>query len=325
VVRSERLVRPVYWLGVATALGMLLVLVMGFLVTASGSAQGCGRQWPLCNGRFIPDFAVSTAIEFSHRAVTGVESVLVVAFAGAVLLLYRRQRPILVLASLMLGFLFLQAAMGALAVVYPEQAVVLALHFGISLIALASAALTAAYVRRPGAMREVAAVPRRVVAATWGMAAYLYALVYGGAYIRHAGDAAACTSWPLCGTGAALGRGAVAVDLLHRFGAGAAVLGAIGLLVLYRLAAPARADLTRGAWLLLGMLVAQGAAGGLLVLSGFAVTSELLHAALTGLTFTAAAYLCLRVAVAAPGPAVAGAAALAGADSSSRLRTEGSP
>src|ERR1700716_488899 len=137
---------------------MFGVLIMGATVTTTGSAQGCGRDWPLCNGRFVPDFALSTAIEFSHRAVTGVEGVLVVALTVAVLALYRDQRPIRVLAPLMLGFLLLQAGMGAWAVKYPQVPLVLALHFGISLVALASTALTAAYVRRPGAMLSGPAV-----------------------------------------------------------------------------------------------------------------------------------------------------------------------
>src|SRR2546430_15137729 len=69
------------WLAWTAAAGMFLVLVMGVTVTTTGSAEGCGRDWPLCHGRFVPDFAVATAIEFSHRAVTGVEGILIVALA----------------------------------------------------------------------------------------------------------------------------------------------------------------------------------------------------------------------------------------------------
>src|SRR5919204_373408 len=71
--------RLVRWLAMSASVGMFLVLVMGATVTNTGSAEGCGRSWPLCNGRFVPEFTVATAIEFSHRAVTGVEGVLVVA------------------------------------------------------------------------------------------------------------------------------------------------------------------------------------------------------------------------------------------------------
>ena len=294
--RSRRLATAVFWLGVVAAAGMFVVLVMGATVTTTGSAQGCGRDWPLCNGKFIPDFALAAAIEFSHRAVTGVEGVLIVALTVAALALYGRQRPVQVLAPLMLGFLLLQAGMGAWAVKYPQEPVVLALHFGISLMALATTALIAVYVRRPQALLSAPAVSGGVRFMTWGAAVYLYLLVYSGAYIRHVGAAAACPGWPLCtGSGAPVGPEAVAVNLAHRFAAAAALLLAVGLLVAYSSLAPSRRDLIVGAWLLIGALGAQAAAGAFLVLSRWSVSGELLHAALTGVAFTAAAYLCLRV------------------------------
>jgi cytochrome c oxidase assembly protein subunit 15 len=310
--RSERLHRAVFWLGVAAAVGMLVVLVMGARVTSTGSAQGCGRDWPLCNGKLVPDLTFAAAIEFSHRAVTGIEGVLIVALTVAVLALYRDQRPIQVLAPLMLGFLLLQAGMGAAAVKYPEAPVVLARHFGISLIALASTALTALYIRRPGAMLAAPAVSRGLRAATWGGAVYLYVLVYSGAYVRHVGAASACPSWPACGGGGA----SVAVDLLHRFAAGLALVVAVALFLAYRRAAPGRRDLLVGASVLVAALVAQGGAGAYLVLSGFALSAELLHSALTGVAFTAAAYLCLLVTLGARAVERPAAAP-------SRLRSEG--
>src|SRR5205807_6511182 len=91
------------WLAGATCLGMLLVLVMGAAVTNTGSAEGCGRSWPLCNGQFVPEFTVATAIEYSHRAVTGLESLLVVALTIAMLTLWRRRTDVVVPAPLMLG------------------------------------------------------------------------------------------------------------------------------------------------------------------------------------------------------------------------------
>src|SRR5437773_11620383 len=88
-------------LAAVTTLGMFLVVVMGATVTNTGSAEGCGRSWPLCNGRLIPEFAVTTAIEFSHRAVTGVESALIIALAVCAFAVYRRHLEIRVLAPLM--------------------------------------------------------------------------------------------------------------------------------------------------------------------------------------------------------------------------------
>jgi cytochrome c oxidase assembly protein subunit 15 len=295
VTRRRRLELIAGWLGIAAAAGMLLVLVMGATVTDTGSAQGCGRSWPLCRGQFLPEFAVATLIEFSHRAVTGVEGVLIVLLAGAALALYGRERAVQVLAPLMVGSLLLQAGMGAAAVMWPQQAVVLALHFGISLVALATASLTALCVRWPQAMRGLAAT-RGVRLGTWGFLVYLYVLVYSGAYVRHAGAGAACLSWPLCGTPASPSAlGGLAANFLHRGAAGLAVLLALGLLVAYRRLEPGRRDLLTGGLVLVAALLGQAGAGAFLVLSHLGLFGELLHAALSGVAFTAAAYLCLRV------------------------------
>lgn len=167
---------PAGWVGLAASVGMLVVLVMGATVTDTGSAQGCGRDWPLCQGRLVPEFAVSTLIEFSHRAVTGVESILIVALAGLALGLDGGRRPVQVLAPLMFLSPIAQAGLGAAAVKWPQQPAVLALHLGVPLIALASTTLLAMCVRRPGSVSAAAAASGGVRAATWGVLAYVHGL-----------------------------------------------------------------------------------------------------------------------------------------------------
>jgi cytochrome c oxidase assembly protein subunit 15 len=296
LVRS-RLARVTFWLGIVTAVGMFIVLIMGATVTTTGSEHGCGRSWPLCHGQFIPEFAVSTFIEFSHRLVVAAESVLVIVFAAALLLLYGRRWTARGLAALMVGFLFIQAGMGAWAVMEPQSAAVLALHFGISLIAVASTALGAAYAARPMEIEAAPAVAGRLVVATWGMAAYLYLLVYSGAFIDHTGFGPACPGWPLCAPAGTWPPEATAVNLLHRSAAALAFFLAGGLLLAYRRWAAGRVDLTVGGILLLAAIAAQGAAGAYLVLSRWDLFGELTHDAVTGLIFVPLAYLCLRVSV----------------------------
>ncbi len=283
---------PTVGLGILAAIGMLIVLVMGATVTSTGSAQGCGHDWPLCDGRLIPEFAVSTFIEFSHRVVTAAESLLIVLLAAALLAFWRDRRPIRLLVPVMLGSLLAQALMGAWAVKYPQASAVLALHFGLSLIALAATTLTAAYALQSYAGRVPSEpTPRLLRWAALGNAGYLYLLVYSGAYIRHTGAASACTAWPLCGD--TVGSLAFVVDLAHRAGAGLALLAALALLAMCL--TRRRPDLTFSAIALVGGLLAQGAAGAYLVASGFGLGAELLHAALTGVVFTAACLVCLQV------------------------------
>lgn len=293
---SPRLRAAVGWLGLVTAVGMFLVLIAGDTVTTTGSAQGCARDWPLCRGQFVPEFAISTAIEYTHRLITAAEGILVVVLTAGLLKLYWSRASARVLSVLLVGSVVLQAGMGAWAVMQPQAPTVLALHFGISLIAFAAAVLAALIARWPERTMEATRISPALRVATWGMAVYLYALIYTGAFIRHAAAAYACPNWPLCGTSPAPGA-LEAVNLLHRGAAGLALVLAIGLIVLYSWQAPARRDLVTGGWLLIATLGAQAVAGAFLVTSRWSLYGELLHAGVTAFVFAAAAYLCFRVTV----------------------------
>ena len=59
---------------------MVLVILEGAIVRATGSGAGCGNHWPLCNGDFVPRHPrVATIIEFTHRSMTGLCTGLVAA------------------------------------------------------------------------------------------------------------------------------------------------------------------------------------------------------------------------------------------------------
>lgn len=55
----------------------LLVILVGTVVRATGSGDGCGSHWPVCNGEILPDTSVlKTFIEFTHRRVSGIDGFL---------------------------------------------------------------------------------------------------------------------------------------------------------------------------------------------------------------------------------------------------------
>ncbi len=59
---------------------MILVILWGAVVRATGSGAGCGDKWPLCNGDFLPHHPrIATVIEFTHRSMSGICTVLVAA------------------------------------------------------------------------------------------------------------------------------------------------------------------------------------------------------------------------------------------------------
>src|SRR5690606_42056493 len=57
---------------------MLIVLLMGARVTATGSGEGCGTDWPLCHGSWLPQNTYESLTDYIHRIVPGMEGVLVV-------------------------------------------------------------------------------------------------------------------------------------------------------------------------------------------------------------------------------------------------------
>jgi len=267
-------------------------------VTNTGSEQGCGRDWPLCNGKFIPEMATSTAIEFSHRAVVGVESVLIVALAAGGIYLYRRRREIQILAVTMVAFLFAQAGLGAWAVMYPQEPAILAIHFGVSLIAFASVLLTTVFLFEVGgseALRNRAVAPA-LRGLIWGLTGYSYVVVYLGAYVRHANASDACTGWPLC-NGAVIPpfEGAVRVAFGHRLGAAILVAGIAWLAAWTWRTRESRPDLFRASAAALALVLCQALAGAIVVWTDQDLFSALLHAGLVGLLFGGLAYLCVHV------------------------------
>lgn len=292
----DRLRRATKWLSVVTTVGMFVVLVMGSTVTVTGSGEGCGTSWPLCNGQFIPEFAVATAIEYSHRLVTAVEGLLILGTAIGALAFWRDRREVRVLVPVMVFFLLLQAGLGALAVKFPTSDEVLALHFGISLVAFASVLLTTTILfgidNGRDALRD-RVVPQAVRWGAWGLLIYTYGVVYLGAYVNHTDSSLACLDWPLCQGSVFPGfTGPVGIVFSHRLAAVFLTLGIVWLFLwCWRMRAK-RPDLAWASVIALMTLLAQSATGAVVVFSRLNIFSSLSHGAIVTLFFGALAYIC---------------------------------
>jgi len=289
------------WLAVIATIGMGIVLLQGTLVTNTNSAYGCGSTWPLCHGKLIPEFrglgAVATMIEFSHRAVVPIESALILVLTAGALWYHGRRREIQVLAPAMIFFLFLQAVLGGLAVLYPTSAGILALHFGISLMAFASIMLTASVLLEIDGVDAIRdrPMPGSLRLVIWGSMLYTYLEVYLGAYVRHAGASLSCLDWPLC-NGNVIPRfvTGVAPQFGHRVGALGAVALLCWMLALTWGARQSRPDLFRAARIAVLLVVLQGISGGFVVLTKLSIASTLVHSGLIMLLFGVQSYLCLH-------------------------------
>ncbi len=284
-------------LAVTTAAVMFVVYALGTLVTTTGSGKGCGNSWPLCRGKFIPEFAISTAIEFTHRIATSVVSVLVLATAVGVLWLWRNRLELRILAPLMVVALFAEAGLGAALVLSPQTPWLLAVHFGTSLLLFTSTLFIALIVSEFGgwdAMRD-RPVPGGLRVLAFCLAAYTYVVGYLGAYLRLRGDELACQGWPLCNGQVFPGfAGAVGIGFTHRVAAFVLLVGTTALFLWARSARRARPDLYRGSLWAFGVVIAQVFVGGIVALTKVAELSQLAHSGLVALLFGSLAYVCLH-------------------------------
>ncbi len=132
----------------------LVVILWGAYVRATGSGAGCGSHWPLCNGEVIPQNPqVHTIIEFTHRMMSGLALILVLALILWGRRLYVAGHPVRIGLWLSGTFIVVEALLGAGLVLFEltaqnasvARAAAMAVHLANTFILLASLTLTAAW------------------------------------------------------------------------------------------------------------------------------------------------------------------------------------
>lgn len=188
------------WLSVLATIIMTFVQLGGALVTKTGSEDGCGSSWPLCNGAFLPqNLPIQTIIELSHRAVSALSLIVVLWLVITAWKHIGYIKEIKPLSIISVGFLLLQALVGAAAVIWQQNDYVLALHFGISLVSFSSVFLITLIVfsidQKYEADEIIIKKPLRTL--TWLMAIIVYLTIYTGALVRHTDSSLAYGAWPV--------------------------------------------------------------------------------------------------------------------------------
>ncbi len=292
---EDRRTRWARRMAILTAVGMLIVLLMGARVTATGSGDGCGNDWPLCHGSWLPADTYESLTEYSHRFVTSIEGLFVLATTILAWPLRKRHPEFKVLVPLVGGTLVLQSLLGAAAVKWPTSPEVMATHFGISLICLASAALVAFILmekRDLDADRVTMSESRGrnlKVFRSLVIVTFFFSIVvaYSGAYVRHTESELACSTWPTCDGSLVpnIEHTPPGIQSTHRVLAAviSVMIAAIAVMVLrFRSFRP---DLTSIGIAAVALVIAQGLVGAWVVYSGLALMATLSHAGLMALLF----------------------------------------
>src|ERR1035441_1686828 len=95
----------------------IAVILWGTLVRATGSGDGCGNHWPLCNGTVMQHSAsVNTMIEFAHRITSGLSLFFVVGLLAWTVAGTVRGHLARVFVVASVAFTLIEAILGALLV-----------------------------------------------------------------------------------------------------------------------------------------------------------------------------------------------------------------
>lgn len=210
------------WLSYATTLFMFFATFGGGIVTRTESGLGCGTEWPLCHGKFVPAHTLASFIEYTHRLVSTTAGILAVASFVAFLLYCKHRRDLQFFAGLTLIFVIIQGAMGALAVVFSQSPPVMALHLGFAFIALASSLMTSLGARQEqkmGGLEKFRQMPRTSKSfrnIVWGLTIYSYLVVYTGAFVSHTDSAGSCTGLFCTGSRLPELASGIRIEMIHR-------------------------------------------------------------------------------------------------------------
>ncbi|MCL5319225.1 MAG: COX15/CtaA family protein [Thaumarchaeota archaeon] len=132
-------------LSISYAISTFLLIVVGAYVRAFGAGMGCGPNWPTCNGYIIPPNLTDPKVflEFIHRVIALIPSVLVVLTVGTAWTGYRKDRAILFWSTVTGVFFLAQVLLGMLVVLWELQFVTSASHLGLATATFGSAVVLA--------------------------------------------------------------------------------------------------------------------------------------------------------------------------------------
>jgi cytochrome c oxidase assembly protein subunit 15 len=284
----------------ASSLALLLtyaLIVLGAGVRATGSGLAC-PDWPTCYGHWVPlpgeippdaGYAYyQVMLEWMHRLLAGVILGPLILLIGWLAWRVRDHNPRMpVYAAVLFLLLLIQAGLGGVTVLDQNSPWSVALHLGTALLLLSVLCLTFARTR-PALVRPAGGAGPLSVA-VWLMA---LGAMGSAAMTTKSGAALACSTWPLC-DGALipdLFDPAVRLNFSHRLLALGVGLGALALY----LACRGRPDLGPLAALVLLLIFAEIALGGLVVTWQVPLGAAILHQALGVLIFSALALLVAR-------------------------------
>ena len=187
-----------------TTISVFAMLILGGVVRVTESGLGCGDDWPLCSGQWLPPLQADAIIEYSHRVAASflVGPLIAATFIGA-WISYRREPWIIWPALAALVLVIGQALLGWVTVATELSGHIVLTHLAVAELTFACCVFLLVMAYR-GGLREgpaqwatgnIQAFPKLAV---WASVA-LFVLLISGAYLTNTESATwACNQWPHC-------------------------------------------------------------------------------------------------------------------------------
>ena len=176
-----------------TALALLFILLIwGNAVSGLKAGLAC-PDWPLCHGEIIPPFRWDIYVEFSHRVIGGITSIVLFILCYRRFRAYKKNYRILPLLVVLL--LLFQIVLGGIVVLAKLPVNLTTIHFTNAIIIFS---ITLYMVYFDGVRRK----PDFHFSGPAGLFFALFVLVFIqaslGAYVRHLEAGLACPDFPTC-------------------------------------------------------------------------------------------------------------------------------
>jgi protoheme IX farnesyltransferase len=279
-------------LALTTAAATIVLFTVGGLVRGSGSGLGCS-SWPTCEpGHLFPSGTVHSLIEFSHRFLVFVVTILVIATAVEALRHYPHVRPIVWPAVAAVPLVIGQAILGGIVVRSDLNPWWVTAHFAVALafvadvVVLAANAFRAVELPEEGGTRAGSDPGFARLTLTTTLATGALLLV--GTYVRAKGAGLAFTDWPLMNGRLVPALGGASTSMfLHRVLAATVFLLVLWVAIRARTTAARSKDLLVLSTLALALFAGQILSGALNVWSRLRPWAVVLHVALAVLIWAA--------------------------------------
>ncbi|WP_318616321.1 COX15/CtaA family protein [Sporosarcina sp. YIM B06819] len=203
-------------LALLTAVITFGLIVFGGYVASSQSGMGCGPEWPLCNGKVIPNLQGDTLIEFAHRVIGAVLGILTIILFVKVVRA-KMEHTVRRAAYWMVALLALQVVLGAIIVWYHLPTFIIAGHLIIAMLFLACVLVICRRSTKPGRHRIALSnqQQKKITRHIKVLLGLVLLILFVGAYVKHDFIGTSC-GWATCGDSVMPSTGPEQIQTIHR-------------------------------------------------------------------------------------------------------------